>query len=76
MTLRINGVPASTSHDSFHGYHTDGQVMHLSSNLSLGCAGAEAAVNKKGRGLPHWFIQECANRGEKGGVVREIQWLP
>lgn len=49
MTLRIDGVPASTSHDSFHGDHTIGQVMHLSSDLSLARAGAEAAVDKRGR---------------------------
>lgn len=45
MTLRIDGVPASTSHDSFHGDQTMGQVMHLSCDLSL-AAGAEAAVDK------------------------------
>lgn len=67
MTLRIDGVLALTSHDSFHGYHTNGQVMHLSSDLSLARAGAEAAVNKKGRGLSRWFIQECAGGGVKGG---------
>lgn len=73
MTLRIDGVPALTSHDSFHGYRSAGQVMHLSCDLPLARAGAEAAVNKKGRGLSCWFIEECASEGVNGCGYRQTK---
>lgn len=76
MTLRIDGVPTSTSHYSFHDYHTDGQCMCLSSNLSLARAGAEAAVNKKGRGLCVGSFRNVPGEGLKGVQVRGLQWLP